>query len=214
VKFSSHLIFWLSVWMLLFIGTPMIISPASQMNRIKEEIRSVNFVFGTLQEDAIVSSANKTYKSLFLDTGILIENNKLYTKNVVKTREFEDIGSNASGMLSSLSNGYLHSLSINIYGLLIRWGIFLHWSIFILPFIVAAFIDGFVVRKIKFTEFGFISPMAYSFSIHVILFLIFIPLAYLVAPIPISAYFMPVWALIIALPINMLVGNTQRLFAD
>lgn len=212
MKISSHLLFWLTIWGMMFLASPLVLSQDGQIARIKDEISSIKLAFGTAKADEIVSDSSGIYRRLFIDTKVLTEENKLYTKSDDREGTVGGFTAAPARSMSNLTNGYLRALSVNVYGLFIRWNIFLHWSIFILPFIMAAFVDGFVTRKIKFAQFGFISPMAYSFSMHIILFLTFIPLLYLVMPLPITPYFMPTWAMIMAFPINMLVSNTQRLF--
>lgn len=214
MKISSHFIFWLSIWGILFLVSPLLLSTDGQVGRIKDEIRSIEVAFGSGKAKEIVIDTSKIYRTFFIDTGILTEENKLYTRQSFKQGSVEELTSTSSKELSNATNSYLRALSVNVYGILIRCEIFMHWFIFILPFVAASFVDGFVTRKVKFSQFGYMSPMAYSMSLHFILFLLFIPLLYLVAPLPISPYFMPGWALLMALPINLLVSNTQRLFND
>jgi hypothetical protein len=212
MKLSHHFMFWFAIWGIMFLASPLLLATDGQVVRIKSEVSSIRSVFGDLKTDEIVGSASTSYQSMFIKSGILTEQNKLYTKQAEPGNRFSSLVSKPSQALSSVSNGYLRALSINVYGIMVRWGIILHWLLFIFPFIAAAFSDGFVTRKIKFTEFGFISPMAYSMSLHLIVFMLFVPLLYLVAPLPVTPYFMPGWAMLMALPINLMVANTQRLF--
>lgn len=214
MKVSAHVVFWVSVWGILFLASPLMLSSEGQVRRIQKEIDSVKVAFGSDKTKAIINDANETYRAYFIETGWLSEENKLYTQQSSKRNEVDDVVSAGAKAMSNVTNGYLHALSVNVYGFLMRWEIFLHWWLFILPFVVAAFIDGYVTRKIKFSQFGYMSPMAYSMSLHIIVFLIFIPLLYLVAPLPISPYFMPGWAVVMGVPINLLVSNTQRLLND
>lgn len=212
MKLSNHFLFWFVIWGMLFLVSPLLLSTDGQISRIKLEVESAKGAFGESKTEEIVGKASGHYKTLFIETGLLTEKNKLYTKQIAPGNKFQELAGGASKSMSHVTNGYLRALSINVYGIMVRWGIILHWLLFIFPFIVAAFADGYVTRKIKFSQFGFISPMAYSLSIHFIVFMLFIPLLYLVAPIPVTPYFMPGWAMIMGLPINLLVSNTQRLF--
>ena len=193
------------------LASPLLLSKDGQVNRIKSELEMVGGVFGQEKMDEITQEASSKYKFLFFDTGYLTEQSKLYARPMTPGEKGVEAIREPTETFARTTNAYLLALSVNVYGLLVRWGIIAHWMLFILPFLLAAFVDGFVTRKIKFSEFGFISPMAYSFSLHIIIFLLFVPLLYLVAPLPITPYFMPGWAIFMGFPIILMISNTQRL---
>lgn len=210
MTWRSHLVFWLTVWLMALLATPLLLSIETQTRRIYAELERTSDVFGKAKAEEITSEASERYKALFINTGYLTEKNPTYTKpqNIHNKTELLD---EPAKVFSKATNDYLTNLSVNVYGMLVRWGVVSHWMLFIFPFILASFIDGFVIRKIKFSEFGFISPMAYSMSLHFIIFVAFIPMLYLIAPLPITPYFMPGWALCMGLPIMLMISNTQRL---
>lgn len=213
MTWRSHLLFWFTIWLMALLALPLLLPIEMQTNRIYTEIARTSDVFGKAKADEITMEASETYKALFISTGYLSENNPTYTKpqNINNGTAILD---GPAQVFSRATNSYLTNLSVNVYGMLVRWGVVSHWMLFIFPFVLAAFIDGFVIRKIKFSEFGFISPMAYSISLHFIIFIAFIPMLYLIAPLPITPYFMPGWALCIGLPIMLMISNTQRLLGS
>ncbi|MFC6522659.1 DUF4400 domain-containing protein [Undibacterium arcticum] len=201
------------MWGILLLASPFILSREGQVLRIKNELAAVSTAFGQEKADEISHSAGLAYKSLFIDTGYLSEKSKFYSRPMTPAEsKLDGVMARPTTAFSNATNGYLTALSVNVYGLLLRWGIITHWMLFILPFVVAAFLDGFVTRKVKFAEFGFISPMAYSLSMHFIVFLLFFPLLYLVVPLPVTPYFMPGWAICLGFPLIFMISNTQRLF--
>jgi hypothetical protein len=211
MRWTTHVVFWLCIWGMFLLASPLLLSMDGQVHRIRDEVNSVTTVFGEAKTTEILTEASTKYKSLFIDTGFLSEKSKLYARQRTTKQEQEDLFAHPTKSLTMVTNGYLQSLSVNVYGLFVRWGITMHWMLFILPFLAAAFLDGFVTRKIKFMDFGFISPMAYSMSLHLIIALSFVPILYLVMPLPISPYFMPGWALVMGFPIILMISNTQRL---
>jgi hypothetical protein len=211
MTWRTHIVFWICVWGMVLLASPLMLPMEGQIARIKKEIELTRGAFGDAQVAEIIQDASSTYKAIFIETGYLTSNSKVYTKPMTAEQKQLTILEKTTEKFATVTNGYLTALSVNLYGVMVRWGIFCHWLLFIAPFLVAAFIDGFVVRKIKFSEFGFISPMAYSFSLHGIIFILFIPLLYLIAPLPITPYFMPGWALVLSFPIMLMIANTQRL---
>lgn len=207
---KGHIGFWVATWFLILLVVPFVLGTEQQLKRIRTEVDDVTVAFGPAKTKDLVDSASALYSAIFVQTGLLSQENKLYAKPAedrVKTMP----GANGANALTTATNSYFVAFSMNIYGVLLRWGITWHWAVFILPFLAAAFVDGFVIRKVKLSEFGYISPMAYSLSLHSVIFLLAIPFVYLVVPLPLTAYFMPMWALAVAVPVMLMVANTQRL---
>jgi hypothetical protein len=211
MTWRTHLLFWMTIWAMCLIATPLLTTVDGQVRRIDAELAVTKGVFGDRKTDEISESATAKYRSLFLDTGILTEKARVFTKEAAPEQKKLDLMNRPADAFASLTNGYLLAFSVNVYGMLVRWGVITHWLLFIAPFLLAAFVDGFVIRKVKFSEFGFMSPMAYSMALHFIIFILFVPMLYLIAPLPITPYFMPGWALCLGLPIMLMISNTQRL---
>ena len=84
------------------------------------------------------------------------------------------------------------------------------WLPYIAPFFIAAILDAAVSRRIKFSSFGYSSPIKFSVASHMLIVIVFLPILYLVIPLPVTPLFIPFWALISAVPVMTVISNTQR----
>lgn len=101
----------------------------------------------------------------------------------------------------------LHSATRQLCG----WSLFWPGCLYITPYLVAVALDALMVRKIKFHTFGESSRVQFSIAAHVLIAMIFLPLIYLVVPIPTSPLAVPFWTLAMSVPLVMVISNTQRI---
>ncbi|MFD2274204.1 DUF4400 domain-containing protein [Undibacterium arcticum] len=139
------------MWGILLLASPFILSREGQVLRIKNELAAVSTAFG--QEKKLTRSLIQPDWRINLCSlipAICPKKSKFYSRPMTPAEsKLDGVMARPTTAFSNATNGYLTALSVNVYGLLLRWGIITHWMLFILPFVVAAFLDGFVTRKVK-----------------------------------------------------------------
>lgn len=207
-----HIKFWVGIFFLVVLGAPILLTAEQQTGRVEHELEMTVAAFGEKKTEQLQQITNDEY--LFLFSSSASKNQTGLQDNRIEGRQSHTPLDRVGHLIKAISNGYLYKFSLEIYGLLLRFHILMHWIGIVSPFLIAAIVDGFVTRKIKYREFGYISPLSYSVSLHFLILACAFPAFYLVVPIPITPYFIPGWALVLGLPLILLISNTQRLFSS
>lgn len=206
----GHIGFWLIGLFIGMLALPIIFTQELVMKRVYTEIGYLTNNFGPQDAKIIVDGANSTFDDLFVKTGIISSLGKAYARDENKERTEKILGQTVN-KLTGATNSYLMSFAANIYAMTLRANIILTWSFYILPFMGAAIVHGFVKRKIKILSFGYVSPTAYGMALHSIIVMTFLPLLYLLAPFAITPLFMPFWAMAVSVPVIAMMSNIQRI---
>jgi hypothetical protein len=211
VTLKQHSVFWICIMALTFLGWPALISTADIMRQVRSEVDMMAAAFGHDEAKQIVDKGNEIFHNVFHRSGLAAGVDNVYAQQ--KGEESQVLLSQVNA-LSSATNTYWTTFRANIYRLSLRVLVLLTWFPYIVPFLIAMAVDGFVIRKIKLSSYGYMSPMRYSVGLHIILIGLFFPALYLIAPIPVSPYFPPYWALFLAFPTVMMLSNIQRMASD
>ena len=206
---GRHSLLWIMLIAFCFLGLPVISTPNDIMGRVVRELSMIEAALGKAETNKVTRTATGTYNAIFVDTGFV----RAAGKAVVSEEEKEQttpLFGNAVSSMADKTNDYIKGFSALCYASLVRIAIFLSWLPYIAPFLLAATMDAAISRKVKFESFGFSSPIKFAAAAHMLIVVVFLPLLYLVVPLPITPLFVPFWALISAVPIVMLVANTQR----
>lgn len=206
---GRHSLLWIMLIAFCFLGLPAISTPNDIMGRVVRELSMIEGSLGKAETSKVTKTASGIYNALFVETGFV----KTAGKAVVSEEEKEQttpLFGNAVSSMADKTNDYIQGFSALCFALLVRVAIILSWLPYIAPFLLAATMDAAISRKIKFESFGFSSPIKFAAAAHMLIVVVFLPLLYLVVPLPITPLFVPFWALISAVPIVMLVSNTQR----
>jgi len=212
MKWGLHLKFWILLTLIVLLSVPALVSVQSGLDRVSREVEMTRSVFGDDMTEHTVGRAKAVYKTAFVDTGFIADLNKTHLSqdDVRKAHAM----SGALNHFSALTNSYFGSMVINLYGMMIRLFIIGHWLVYVAPFVVACVVDGYMTRAKKLAEFAYQNPSAFSLSAHVLLWIVFFPVMYLIAPLPVTPLFMPLWALVMALPVVVMLANSQRIFGS
>ena len=205
-----HIGFWLIGLFVGMLALPIIFTQELVMKRVGTEIGYLTNAFGEQDAKTIVDGANSFFDDWFVKTGIISSLGKAYAVDENKDRTEKILGQTVN-KLTGATNSYVMSFAANIYAMTLRVNILLTWAVYILPFLGAAIVHGFVKRKIKILSFGYVSPSAYGIALHSIIALTFFPLLYLLAPFAITPLFMPFWAMVLSVPVIMMMSNIQRI---
>lgn len=212
MKWGLHLKFWILVTLVLILAVPAIVSVQDGLDRISREVEMTRAVFGDEKTETIVDSAKGVYGTAFVKSGLIADLNKTHFSQADYRKAHALSG--ALKHFGTITNSYFGSMVINLYGMMIRLFIVWHWLAFVGPFLIACVVDGYMTRAKKLAEFAYQNPSAFSLAAHVLLWIIFFPVMYLVAPIPVTPLFVPIWALVMALPVAVMLSNSQRIFGS
>lgn len=132
------------------------------------------------------------------------------------TRAERELSARAAGpgglLISKVYNSYLQGLILQAYVVAIRFAIVLFWLTALAPFFVATVFDGLMQRKVKQAEFGSLRPATFTLAGILVIPIVSLPALYLTMPFSMSPLLAPAWAVVVAIPLSVLVSNSQPLF--
>lgn len=206
---QKHSLLWIILIAVCMLALPALSSPQDIMGRVIHEIGMIERVLGKAETTKVTTSATSIYNALFVETGIVKATNKAVVTEDEKAHSEAMFGQSVRG-ISDRTNDYVLGVSALCFASLVRIVIFMAWLPYIAPFFLAVVLDASVSRRIKFASFGYSSPIKFSVAAHMMIVVVFLPILYLVAPLPVTPLFIPFWALISAIPLMLVVANTQR----
>lgn len=205
----SHFRIWLGIVLALIFLVPVALAPLDAEKRVNEEANWAEQTFGKDRFNDVANRANAAYKLVVVETGLRRFIDGGYTDE--SGRDERQFAAKQNRSFAVLFNGYVHSLSVQLYGLFFRGSIMLEWLVFIGLFLIGAIVDGVARRKVKVATGGFNSPIKFSWSMHVMIIIAFSPFLYMLLPVSISPLFMPYWTLVIAFPLSVAIANAVRM---
>jgi hypothetical protein len=210
VKNKQHLGFWLLLAMLAFFAGPLLRTGDAMLDYVEGEVRQTKLAMGETLGGWVVRLAD----GIFSLTPVMA-----MTQTVTKakhTRAESDLSAMVAGPIGHASskfyNSYLQGLILQAYILTMRLAILLFWLVFLLPMFGAAVWDGLMLRAIKRAEFGSIRPATFTLAGLVVIPMLSLPVLYLTMPFPLSPLLAPAWAALVAVPLSVLISNSQPLF--
>lgn len=210
MAWKRHILVWLILLLLGAFLVPALSSSTDIMRRVLRELDLIETVLGKNETAALTRSASDVYNELFVATG-LIETTQKALVSKAEQKTSEGIFGMSTTKLSDATNDYILGLSALCFASLVRILIFGTWLPYIAPFFIAVIADGYVRRQIKMVSFGYTSPVLYSLALHSMIVMVFLPILYLIVPVPLSPILIPFWALFAAVPVMTMISNTQRL---
>lgn len=210
MKNSQHLGFWFLLAILGFFAGPLLRSGPSMEQYLATEIAQTRMAMGETIGGMVLSFADGIF------TGSAVASVTSGLESVKHTRAEQELSARVAGpggqLMSRLYNSYLQGLIMQAYVATMRLAIVLFWTAALLPFFVATVFDGLMLRSIKQAEFGSLRPATFTLAGIVVIPIVCLPALYLTLPFSLSPLLAPVWALIVALPLSLLVSNSQPLF--
>lgn len=206
----KHVFLWVAICFALMLAIPIVSSPQAMWENARTELGMIETAFGTGDTVALAKSATQTYNAIFIDTGLIQK-----TRGAYVSREEQELGEamvgGASRAVTGLTNNYLDTFAALTYVMILRVMIFMSWLPFILPFILAAVGEGVTRRKIKYATFGQYGAALYAGAMHMSVLILILPVLYLMAPLPLTPFFIPFWALIAAIPVIASIANASQI---
>jgi hypothetical protein len=206
---ATHIKLWLIFLFLAFLAVPWLMPPEMARARLQSEQASSAEIFGVKTVNDITSTANSAYNALVKSTGIeaFLQAGFVEEKDV---REKQFVGGNVNREMSTVTNRYLESMLLQLYGLFYRGFLMLHWMWYVGFFLVAAFVDGLTQRSIKREVLAVNDPIKFAMAFHTLIVIVFTPFAYLLLPAAVTPWFMPIWAVLVAFPLSKAISNAVR----
>lgn len=205
---GKHVLIWLVGLLAAIFIIPVFATPSSVWNAIQAESVLVGQAFGNDSAVATIKSAQSIYNAAFVSTGFVRGLDGLYVSKEQQARDSTPFA-NLNNNFAAITNNWLECFALMVFAGLIRFIILLGWLPYLLPFLLALVVEGLVRRKIKRATFAQQNTALFAMAAHVGVFMLFLPIFYLLLPFPISPLFLPMWALIGAIPVVVLIGNSQ-----
>jgi len=210
MKNSQHLGFWFFLAMLGFLIAPMLRTGDSMERFVTAEIAQTRSAMGERVGNGVVSFANGLFENTPLKGVMVAANNASLTD---KERQLSiKVAGVGGAVMADLFNSYMSGLVLQSYVVAMRLAIVMIWLVFLLPFFVAAVYDGLMQRSVKMAEFGTMRPATFTLAGMIVIPIVAMPVVYLVMPFTMSPLLAPVWAACVALPLSVLISNSQPIF--
>lgn len=210
MKNTQHLGIWLLLAFVGFFAGPVMRSGPSMETYLRSEIAQTREAMGETVGGLVVAFAD----GLFNQTPVAAAVKAM--AQVKHTPEEQRLSAKVAGpggeLLSNLYNSYIQGLIMQTYVATMRLAIVLFWLAALLPLFAATVYDGLMQRSVKTAEFGAMRPATFTLAGLVVVPVLALPVLYLTLPFGFSPLLAPVWAAVVALPLSVLVSNTQPLF--
>lgn len=210
MKNSQHLGFWFLLAILGFFATPLIRTGPSMEEFLTAEIRETRQAMGDHVGGLVVSFADGLFRQTPLAA---IAASATTAQHSAEDRKLSAKVAGPGGeIMSKLYNSYLQGLVMQAYVVAMRLAIVLFWLAALAPLFVATVYDGLMLRKVKQAEFGSLRPATFTLAGMLVIPVLALPALYLTLPFSLSPLLAPAWAAVVAVPLSLLVSNSQPLF--
>jgi len=210
MKNSQHLGFWFLVAVVGFFVAPLLRSGASSESYLAAEIAQTRQAMGGTVSALVFALADATFH------GTPVANVASAVIEAQHTRAQQRLSARVAGpggeIMSRLYNSYLQGLVMQAYVATMRLAIILFWLAVLAPFFAATVFDGLMQRAVKQAEFGSLRPATFTLAGMLVIPILALPALYLSLPFSMSPLLAPLWAAVVALPLSLLVSNSQPLF--
>jgi hypothetical protein len=205
MKVTSHILFWLGLILIMSVVVPTLMGPVASRARIQDEHDAAVRVFGPESADRMTEEANTAHGLLIVKSGIQKFIDHGFTSEAQLRREVINPAGQTKAAI--FFNRYMQTVSTELYGLVFRGIIMMHWMLYIGLFLLAAIVDGVCQRRVKLATAGTLSPLRFTIAMHLFVAIAFSPIVYLLAPIAVTPWFMVGWVLVIAYPLAKAISN-------
>lgn len=205
---KTHIRLWLILIFLMMLVIPFFVPPEQARARVTAEYEAATSIFGVERASEIASSANTLFTDFMNGTGLANMINAGYVTEQETRNQL--VAQQVNQDMAVVSNKFLLTLTTQLYGVIFRTKLMLHWLVYVGVFLVAALIDGISQRQIKSELLQMHAPIKFAMATHMGVVVLFTPLVYLLLPISVTPWFMPIWAVVMAWPISQTVTNFAK----
>lgn len=203
---SIHIRVWIGILILVMLATPLVASEKQLRANAGHELELMRAALGNQDTNAIVRTANGIYAALYVQTGVVdgLQNRTSYESE--RKSAGRTLG-DSFYHFTTAANNYLLSLIILTYITILRLVMIAQWLPFMVPFLLAAAIDGIAQHKILHSSVAVSNPVKLKLALHGLVAGLALPLLYLLSPFAITPYFMLGWAIAVAFPLMVLLSE-------
>ena len=210
MKNSQHLGFWFLVAVAAFFAGPLVRSGAHTEAYLANEIEETRLALGDTVGGLVRSFADAAFHRT--PVAAIASTVRRAKHTAAEQRLSARIAGPGGEIMSRMYNSYLQGLIMQAYVATMRLGIVLFWLATLAPFFAATVFDGLMQRSVKQAEFGSLRPATFTLAGMLVIPIVALPALYLTLPFSMSPLLAPVWAAVVALPLSLLVSNSQPLF--
>lgn len=207
---TQHLGFWFLVAVAGFFAGPMLRSGESSERYLAAEIAETRQAMGDTVGGLVLSFADAAFHGTPVAALASAVASARHTQ--AEQRLSARIAGPGGEIMSRMYNSYLQGLVMQAYVATMRLAIVLFWLAALAPFFAATVFDGLMQRSVKQAEFGSLRPATFTLAGMLVIPIVALPALYLTLPFSMSPSLAPVWAAIVAIPLSVLVSNSQPLF--
>lgn len=210
MKTTQHAGFWLLLAVLGFFAGPLLRSGPSLEEFLRIEIEETRMAMGNDLTQRALSFADAIIRQAPVSLVVA------RITQAQHTPAQQQLGARVAGpggaAASRLFNSYLQGLVLQFYVASIRAMLVFFWAAALAPLLLASIYDGLMQRKVKQAEFGSLRPATFTLASMVVIPVIGFPVLYLTLPVTVSPLLAPLWAVVVAWPLSILVANSQPFF--
>ena len=204
---SAVLIFIMMLFFELVLGAALLSKPFI-INNINDEISMVASFVGDNVADEYHKKARENFKLLFVRTSIMQHTYKMWVPDSTKDQHgLEGMGQQGFDRFEV----FLDNLWDLVFKGVLRGTIFVSWLPFFLPLLIPAIINGLMIREVKKLNYGYASPVRFSYSYKTILGTFIIVPIYFLIPIAIHPAIVPLWLAVISICLLVMFSNLQKM---
>jgi hypothetical protein len=210
MKNSQHLGFWFVVALAGFFVGPLLRTGASSERYLASELEETRQAMGETVAGMVQTFADAAFRRT--PVGAVAAR----LASVKHTQDEQRLSARVAGpggeIMSRMYNSYLQGLILQAYVATMRLAIVLFWFAALAPFFAATVFDGLMQRSVKQAEFGSLRPATFTLAGMLVIPMLALPALYLTLPFSMSPLLAPAWAAVVAIPLSVLVSNSQPLF--
>lgn len=187
-----------------------LLSPDFVERNMLAEVDYIKFAYGEEEADKIVDNTVSKSNSIMYDSG-LIDNirHMLLPKQYVETGLSDDQKFFDNRFWFYVDSA-IQNIVLNVQYALLRVYSVAPWVGLSVVIFLASIISGYLSREIKKHGFEYSSPLRHGMSRKVIYSMPVIFVVYIFTPVAIPIYIIPLFSIIIAFSLNIIVANTIK----
>lgn len=213
MKRRSHLAAWLLLWLAGLVAWPLWAGPERMQQRVEAESVDALETFGPRLGGSLVRMAQASQHAVGgHDRAVDRPRGTGFPPPGRPHAAGPGAARSVATAVVRQADRYLSALASQVHGAMLRGLSLVAWLVLLSPLWVAAVIEGLTQRAVLLDELGYQSPAALALASHAFIACAMVPVIVLVLPFPLPQAFMPVWAMVILIPMCVGLAHLQPVF--
>lgn len=158
---------------------------------------------------AVYRAADRIFESTFVETGIYDTSYELFIPSDAERRRSRGMENMGKEIFEAVDKR-LEVMWMAVYQVVVRVLMLFLWVPYFLIVLIPAVVDGYMIREIKKTNYGFSSPAIHRYSIYLMGLVTYGIVLTLFSPVNVNPVVYPAAIMIIVTSIHFIVSNTQK----